>query len=175
MPINLDNVNISIRQFQAISSGKYNAGEVKLKNATTLVEINNHVHWAGRNVKAISHDEVLAIKDAFVRALSQSGVGADAINRVRRELGLAPEGPADMHQAALPPADPRNPRPERRRDQPARGGRHDPHRGRDPRPLPARGAPGADPDAQPGQRGAHAEPHVRLERPRPRIPACHSG
>lgn len=95
MPINLDNVNISIRQFQAISSGKYNAGEVKLKNATTLVEINNHVHWAGRNVKAISHDEVLAIKDAFVRALSQSGVGADAINRVRRELGLAPEGPAD--------------------------------------------------------------------------------
>ncbi|MBQ6010892.1 MAG: hypothetical protein IJL17_20350 [Kiritimatiellae bacterium] len=95
MPINLDNVNISIRQFQAVSSGKYNAGEVKLKNETTLVEINNHVHWAGRNVKAISHDEVLAIKDAFVRALSQSGVGADAINRVRRELGLAPEGPAD--------------------------------------------------------------------------------
>ena len=95
MPINLDNVNISIRQFQAISSGKYNAGEVKLKNETTLVEINNHVHWAGRNVKAISHDEVLAIKDAFVRSLSQSGVGADAINRVRRELGLAPEGPAD--------------------------------------------------------------------------------
>lgn len=95
MPINLDNVNISIRQFQAISSGKYNAGEVKLKNETTLVEINNHVHWAGRNVKAISHDEVLAIKDAFVRSLSQSGVGADAINRVRRELGLAPEGHAD--------------------------------------------------------------------------------
>ena len=43
----------------------------------------------------ISHAEVLAVKDAFVKALQQNGVAADEINRVRRELGLAPDGATD--------------------------------------------------------------------------------
>ena len=32
MPIDLGNLNISIQQFQAVSRGKYNAGDVKLAN-----------------------------------------------------------------------------------------------------------------------------------------------
>ena len=43
MPINLANVNISLQQFQKISSGTYNAGEVKLASENKLAKINNHV------------------------------------------------------------------------------------------------------------------------------------
>ena len=73
MSINLSNVNITIQQFQEIASGKYNAGEVKLTSETSLGKINHHIGDGGTNNDRISHDEVLAIKDAFVRALSKSG------------------------------------------------------------------------------------------------------
>ena len=96
MPIDLTRVNISLAQFQDISSGKYNAGEVRLSDETSLAKMNNHVHLWGRNVETISHEETLTIKDAFVRALANNGVGADALNAVRRELGLAPDGKADQ-------------------------------------------------------------------------------
>ena len=43
MPVDLSRVNISLQQFQSISSGKYNASEVKLTTATSLDKINNHV------------------------------------------------------------------------------------------------------------------------------------
>ena len=35
------------------------------------------------------------MKNAFVKALSDSGVGADEIARIRRDLGLAAESGAD--------------------------------------------------------------------------------
>ena len=90
-PINFANVNITIQQFQQIASGKFNAGEVTLKSERSLDIINNHVRSRDENVKTISHDEVLAIKEAFVRALSQNGVGPDALNDIRRRIGLAPD------------------------------------------------------------------------------------
>ena len=105
MPINLANVNISLQQFQDISHGKYNAGEVKLASETTLVKVNDHVTRRGQNTVPLSHEEVLAVKNAFIRALSGGGVGADEIARVRKELGLAPESPADrrLAQRAIKP------------------------------------------------------------------------
>ena len=95
MPIDLGNLNISIQQFQAVSRGKYNAGDVKLASDHSLERINNHVRMQNLNKVPISHDEVLAVKNAFVKALSGNGVGEEEIARVRRELGLAPDGPAD--------------------------------------------------------------------------------
>ncbi len=89
MPVNLANVNISLQQFQDISSGDYNAGEVALKSESKLTKINNHVHRLGANTKSISHEEVLAIKNAFMKALSANGVGVDEINQIRRP-GAAP-------------------------------------------------------------------------------------
>ena len=105
MSFDLTNVNISLQQFQDISSGKYNAGEVKLANESTLEKMNNHVHLTGKNVEAISHREVLAIKEALVKALSQYGVAANELNRVRRELGLAPgeEGDRTMGLRSIKP------------------------------------------------------------------------
>lgn len=95
MAINLANVNISLLQFQAVSRGKYNAGEVKLASETTLDKINNHVHSTGKNKTDISYAEVLAIKQAFVKALTQGGVDANQIARVRRELGLGTDKAVD--------------------------------------------------------------------------------
>ena len=95
MKINLNNVNISLNEFQRLSEGKYNAGEVRLANESTLEKMNNHVHRTGKNVEVISHAEVLAIKEALVKALSQHGVQADELSRVRSELGLASTGDAD--------------------------------------------------------------------------------
>ncbi len=88
--IDFSNVNISIQEFQKLSQGDYNAGEVKLSSETRLTKINNHVHWVSLNNTKLDHTEVMVIKDAFVRALSSNGVGVDEINRVRSELGLAP-------------------------------------------------------------------------------------
>ena len=67
MAINLGNVNISLRQFQEISSGTYNAGEVKLTSETGIGKVNNHVTMKFLNNTKISHMEVLAIKNAKKR------------------------------------------------------------------------------------------------------------
>ena len=104
-PVNLANVNISLQQFQDISSGKYNAGEVKLESETTLGKINHHVHRTGANDKSLSHEEVLAIKNAFVKALSSHGVAEAEIGRIRRDLGLAADAGIDktLHARSLKP------------------------------------------------------------------------
>ena len=93
--VNLANVNISLNEFQRLSKGDHNAGEVKLAGEAKLAKINNHVHMTGRNVVAIPHEEVFAIKKAFVTALADGGVGADEITRIRKDLGLAPDGAVD--------------------------------------------------------------------------------
>ena len=94
--VNFSNVNITIQQFQEIASGKYNAGEVRLATATSLDKINHRVTFKGDNKVSLSHAEVLAVKQAFVRALSGAGVGAEEVARVRAQLGLDPERPVDV-------------------------------------------------------------------------------
>ncbi len=41
--INLSHVNISLAEFQKMSDGKYNAGEVRLSGETGLKKVNNHI------------------------------------------------------------------------------------------------------------------------------------
>ena len=94
-PVNLADVSIPLQQFQAISSGKYNAGEVRLTGEHTIGEVNNHVHGTGKNRVALSHAEIVAVKQAFVRTLSGNGVGALELERIRQELGLAALEPKD--------------------------------------------------------------------------------
>ena len=109
MAINLANLNISLDQFQKMATGDYNAGEVALKSESKLTKINNHVHRLSANTKSISHEEVLAIKNAFMKALSANGVDMDEINKIRKELGLAPS------TATRVPSTPRAPSAGRRR------------------------------------------------------------
>ena len=93
--IDLSRVNISLAEFQKMSDGKYNAGEVKLSSETGLQKVNNHIHRLKANKVEISHEEVLAIKQAFVKALSSSGVDKNEISKIRSELGLAPDSAVD--------------------------------------------------------------------------------
>lgn len=72
--VNLANVNISLNEFQRLSQGDHNAGEVRLAGENKLAKVNNHVHRTGLNVVAIPHAEVLAIKEALVRALAGGAV-----------------------------------------------------------------------------------------------------
>ena len=95
MAINLSNVNIAISKFQEVSSGVINAGEIKLTGETSIDKVNNHVRMRGKNKVSQSLAEVLAVKHAFLRALSGSGVGAEELTRIRRDLGLEPRQPAD--------------------------------------------------------------------------------
>ena len=91
MAINFANVNVSIQQFQAVASGEFNAGEVKLTSETTLGKVNNFVTRKWKNKTDHTHEEVLAVKSAFIRALNSCGVVGDELARVRAKLGLAPE------------------------------------------------------------------------------------
>ena len=103
--IDFSNVNISLQKFQEISSGEYNAGEVRLAGQDSLDKINNHVHFTGWNKVSLSHAEVIAIKDAFVKALREGGVDGAAIDRIRVQLGLAPSGVVDtsLRERSLKP------------------------------------------------------------------------
>ncbi|MBP5671589.1 MAG: hypothetical protein J6X49_04300 [Victivallales bacterium] len=105
MAVDLSKVNISLDQFQNIASGKYNAGEVSLTSETTLGKINHHVHKVRANTKSLTHEEVLAIKNALVKALSEHGVQQEEINRIRRELGLGADTGIDktLHERSLKP------------------------------------------------------------------------
>ena len=87
--IDYSNVSISLRQFEEVASGKYNAGEVKLTGQHTLGRINNHIHFTRFNNTPIAHEEVVAIKNAFVKALSDGGVRGEEIAKLRVQLGRA--------------------------------------------------------------------------------------
>ena len=66
MSINLSKVNISLNEFQRLSIGEHNAGEVKLAGETKLAKMNNHVGSFFVNKDIISHEEVIAIKQATI-------------------------------------------------------------------------------------------------------------
>ena len=96
MAIIFSKVNISLSEFQRMSKGDYNAGEVRLAGETKLARMNNHVHRRGLNKEVISHEEVIAIKNAFIAALERGGVDANRLAAIRRELGLAAESTVDF-------------------------------------------------------------------------------
>ena len=103
--IDFSKVNISLQKFQEISSGEYNAGEVRLAGQDSLAKINNRVHFTGLNKTSLTHAEVIAIKDAFVKALRDGGLGDAEINAIRAKLGLAPSGAVDtsLRERSLKP------------------------------------------------------------------------
>lgn len=93
MSINLSKVNISLNEFQRLSIGEHNAGETK------LAKMNHHVGSFFVNNDIISHEEVIAIKQALVKALSQNGVQEDTLRKIRNDLGLVAADPSDRDSA----------------------------------------------------------------------------
>ena len=104
-PVDYSNVNLTLQQFQSVSDGEFNAGDVHLAGQDKIEKINNHVVFTLSNKKDINTQETLAIKNAFVRALEQNGVTDEAkLGNIRQRLGLGEAGqdPADPLKAAKP-------------------------------------------------------------------------
>lgn len=83
-------MDIQLRDFQALSRGTYNAGELTLNKSGKLAITNNHVRLTSLNKQVIDNQTIRNIKEQFVKALSNNGVNIDEIQRVRKELGLPP-------------------------------------------------------------------------------------
>ena len=98
-------MSLSISDFQKISNGSYNAGDITITRGGKLDKVNNHVGLLkGWNNKTISVDTILQVKNAFVQALKNAGVDADSIAAVREELGLPKDGSTKgLDLAALKP------------------------------------------------------------------------
>ena len=85
-------MSLSISDFQKISNGIYNAGDITLTSSGKLDKVNNHVGMLkGWNTKTVSAATTLEVKNAFVQALKSAGVDETALSKVRAELGL-PQG-----------------------------------------------------------------------------------
>ena len=80
---------ISINDFQRISNGTFNAGDITLTSSGKLDKVNNHVGiLRAFNKTSIDVATSLRVKNEFVNALRQSGVSDADIAAVRKELGL---------------------------------------------------------------------------------------
>ena len=86
-------MSLSITDFQKIANGSHNAGDITLTSSGKLDKVNNHVGiLKGWNNKTISATTTLEVKNAFVKALKDAGVGKEALAQVREELGLPKNG-----------------------------------------------------------------------------------
>ena len=86
-------MSLSIADFQKISNGTYNAGDITLTSSGKLDKVNNHVGLLkGWNNKSVDAATTLAVKNAFVQALKNAGIDEAAIAGVREELGLPKSG-----------------------------------------------------------------------------------
>ena len=87
--------NVTFDQFNAIASGKYNAGQIDFVgdgDRATLKKVNHHIHFTGSNAVVIDSARTVALKHAFVQAMAtRLGDNAKAISEIRRMLGLPPE------------------------------------------------------------------------------------
>ena len=90
MGVNLNNLNISLDQFNAVSSGKYNIGQLKLgADGASVYRTNNHKTLTFLNTTRISPEESFALKSAFCNALANEGLSLDDIEEVKNKLGIA--------------------------------------------------------------------------------------
>lgn len=89
MGINLSNLNISLDQFNAVASGKYNIGQLKVgADGASVYRTNNHKTLTFLNGEFFSPEESIALKSAFCRALASEGLSSEDIDAVKERLGI---------------------------------------------------------------------------------------
>lgn len=86
--LDLNNLNLSLDDFQKMSSGKYNAGELRLTGEGKLDIANNHKTWTSFNNTKIDAAESYAIRVAFAAALKEGGLDEERMADIRAKLGL---------------------------------------------------------------------------------------
>ena len=87
MPITLDD-------FRALANGDYNAGQIDFATdgdgkVTGLRKVNHHVTMRFLNTEEIGAQRAVAVKEAFIKALSGGGVLPENIAMIREKLGIA--------------------------------------------------------------------------------------
>jgi hypothetical protein len=85
--------NITLRDFNMIATGKYNAGLIdfgtnKETGEVELVKVNDHVSKKELNNVKLSPERILEIKETFVNALQRGGVSAEHMREIRAKLGV---------------------------------------------------------------------------------------
>lgn len=89
MGVNLNNLSISLDQFNKVSSGDLNIGQLKLSSdGASVYRTNNHKTWTIFNNTKISTAESLAIKFAFCKALASEGLSVDDMAAIKQKLGI---------------------------------------------------------------------------------------
>ena len=87
--------NITLSQFNAISNGQYNAGQIDFgvgrNGETELVKVNNHIHKKSLNNVVLSPERILEVKETFLNALREGGVTPERIAEIRDRLGIPTE------------------------------------------------------------------------------------
>ena len=86
--LDLDRLNLSIDDFQEVSKGKYNAGNLVLNAKGKLDIANNHRHFTSLNGKSTLAADSFAIRVAFAEALENAGVSDERMTEIRESLGL---------------------------------------------------------------------------------------
>lgn len=84
----LNSLDLTIDDFQEVSKGKYNAGNLVLTEKGKLDIANNHRHFTILNGKEHKAGDTIAIRIAFVKALENAGVTEDRMVAIRERLGL---------------------------------------------------------------------------------------
>lgn len=96
-------IELSLKDFQKVAHGKYNLGELTLKKGK-LDYVNNHMHaLKGLNTKVVDPRTTVEIKEAFLNALHEAGLGMFEVAQLRRELGLATQEGERVDQYAVKP------------------------------------------------------------------------
>ena len=104
MGVNLNNLNLTLDQFNAAASGKYNIGQLKLsKDGTSVYRTNNHKTWTIFNNTHISSEESLALKTTFCQALANEGLSPDEIASVKEKLGISGTAIEIMKRGTIKP------------------------------------------------------------------------
>ncbi len=90
MSVSLHNLNISLDNFNAAASGKYNIGQIKLnQDGTGVYRANSHKTFTILNKTEISQEEAVAVKEAFCRAVKDAAkLDDNAVKELKDKLGI---------------------------------------------------------------------------------------
>lgn len=100
--LDLSKLRFSLGDFQKLSKGTYNAGDLCLTSSGRLDIVNNHKTWTVFNNKSVDAADSFAIRVAFAKAMEAAGVDEKAMHGVRKALGLRDDDSMSTGRALEP-------------------------------------------------------------------------
>ena len=96
---------ITLNDFRTLSNGEYNAGQIDFTTnsngeVTGLKKVNHHVTFKSLNGVEIDAKRAVAVKEAFIQALTNEGVSPEKIAQIRERLGIASDTKTTLDDAS---------------------------------------------------------------------------